>query len=97
MMAGPIVGAVAAAAAPSVIESASDGLINKAFKIVMIGALLGVALGLVYAISLLGGVFDIGIDSLGFLGQVVSTLITSGPVGLIGAGLAGLGSLAIRR
>ena len=95
-MAAPIVGAIATAAAPAVIESASDGLINKAFKIVMIGALLGVALGLIYAISLLGGVFDSGADVLGSFGNFLN-LFARGPATLIGAGLAGLGSLAIRR
>lgn len=95
-MAGPIVGAVAAAAAPVVVESATDGLINKAFKIVMIGALLGVALGLIYAISLLGGVFETGSDVLGGIADFIG-LFSRGPATLIGAGLAGLGSLAIRR
>lgn len=95
-MAGPIVGAVAAAAAPVVVESATDGFINKAFKIVMIGALLGVALGLIYAISLLGGVFESGADVLAGFTDLFG-LFARGPATLIGAGLAGLGSLAIRR
>lgn len=95
-MAAPIAGAIATAAAPAIVESATDGLINRAFKIVMIGALLGVALGLIYAISLLGGVFDTGSDVLEGIRGFIS-LFSRGPATLIGAGLAGLGSLAIRR
>ena len=98
-MAAPIVGAVATAAAPAVIESATDGLINKAFKIVMIGALLGVALLIIYVISLVGGAFETG-DGSGLFDAAAAFLGLS-PAGgiftLISAGLAGLGSLAVRR
>lgn len=97
-MAGPIAGAVVAAAAPAVVESATDGLINRAFKIVMIGALLGVALLVIYIVSLVGGQLNLAEKSLfdlaaGFLGLSPA----GGIFTLIGAGLAGFGSLAYRR
>ena len=67
--------AVAAAVAPAAIESArsEDGLINRAFKIVVIGALLVFALLAIYAISLISGIVDFGElellqTGLGFLG-----------------------------
>ena len=90
--------AAASAAAPVVVSSAteSDGLINRAFKIVMIGALLAVGLGVAYAIGLIAGVVDFGevlILRTGILG------ITSGnPIlQLAGAGLTALGAIALRR
>ena len=54
--------AVAGAVAPVVIQSATneDGLINKAFKVIMIAAVLAIGLLIVYAISLLSGLVDLG-------------------------------------
>lgn len=97
-MAAPIAGAIVAAAAPSVVESATDGLINKAFKIVMIGALLGVALLVIYVISLVGGQLDLAEKSIFDLAAAFLGLSPAGGIfTLIGAGLAGFGSLAFRR
>ena len=89
--------AVAAAVAPVVVSSATqeDGLINKAFKIVMIGALLGIALALIYAISLLGGSFDL--EDFDLLNFFFGNVIEFSPFTLIGAGISALGSLVIRR
>lgn len=92
--------AIAAAAVPVVAQSATseDGLLNKAFKIVMIGALLGVALLIIYIISLVGGVTDLG--ELGIL-KTGLTLFSAGGTNpfftLLGAGITSLGALAIRR
>jgi hypothetical protein len=92
--------AIAAAAVPVVAQSATseDGLLNKAFKIVMIGALLGVALLIIYVISLVGGLTDLGEN---LLFQIGLTLFSAGGVNpfftLLGAGLTGLGALGIRR
>ena len=61
----------------------------------MIGALLGIALGLVYAISLLGGQFELqDFDVLDFF---LGNVIQYSPISLIGAGITALGSLALRR
>lgn len=100
-MAGPVLAAAATAAAPAFVESATDrdGLINKAFKIVMIGALLGVGLLVIYVISLLSGLLDLGEITLIQTG--ISFLSPGGFLGpfgtLLGAGLTAIGAIAIRR
>jgi hypothetical protein len=94
--------AIAAAAVPVVAQSATseDGLLNKAFKIVIIGALLGVALLIIYIISILGGLTDLGEIALLKTGLAFFNLGAGGTnpfFTLLGAGLTGLGALAIRR
>ena len=92
--------AIAAAAVPVVAQSATseDGLLNKAFKIVMIGALLGVALLLIYIIAIITGVSNLGEVLVIKTGL---TLFSAGGTNpfftLLGAGLTSLGALAIRR
>lgn len=101
-MAGPVVGAVAGAVAPTVVQSAtdSDGLINKAFKIVMIAALFSVLLLVIYVITLVGGIIDLGEQTilktgLSLLG--LSGFQAGGPFAYYGAALTALGAFAIRR
>ncbi len=97
--------AVAAAVAPVAIQSAteSDGLINKAFKIVIIAALLATIAIIIYVISLLGGAFDVQIGGGESLLNAGLSLIglsgfqAGGPFSYWGLLLTGAGSLAIRR
>lgn len=94
--------AVAAAVAPVVVQSATneDGLINKAFKVIMIAAILGIGLLVIYIVSLLSGLVDLGEEGIIQVGLNLIGLgtFTSGGIWtLLGAGLTGLGSLAIRR
>lgn len=99
--------AVAAAVAPVAIQSAteSDGLINKAFKIVIIASLLATFAIIIYVISLLGGAFDIELSNilggglinagLSFIG--LGSFQAGGPFSYWGLLLTGAGALAIRR
>lgn len=94
--------AVAAAVAPVVVSSATseDGLINKVFKVVMIAAVLGIGLLIIYAVSLLAGIVDLGEQTilqagLGLIG--LGTFTSGGIWTLLGAGVTSLGALAIRR
>lgn len=93
--------AVAAAVAPVVVQSATDdeGLLNKAFKVVMIAAILGVGLLVIYAVSLLAGIVDLGEQTILQAGLSLLGLggTLGGPFTLFGAGITALGSLAIRR
>lgn len=94
--------AVAAAVAPVVVQSATseDGLINKVFKVVMIAAVLGIGLLIIYAVSLLAGIVDLGERTILQVGLGLIGLGTFNPGGiwtLLGAGVTGLASLAIRR
>lgn len=96
--------AVAGAVAPVVVQSATseDGLINKAFKVIMIAAVLAIGLLIVYAISLLSGLVDLGEVSilqsgLNLVGLGNINPLAFGPVSLLGYGITALGALAIRR
>ena len=97
--------AVAAAVAPVAIQSAteSDGLLNKAFKIVIIASLLATIAIIIYVISLLGGAFNLDLPWDEGLLQAGLNLIglsgfqAGGPFAYWGALLTGAGALAIRK